>query len=167
MIIISDLNSKGKDMSKQSLSIMKRGSALAPLEKMRSKLGKPVKSSGYGKEQKVVMFQPSINRPRVKQTSSEPDLTQSNLQPEGSKERRARWSLGSSTAPSSSSSSTSSSTSTTTSGYIQTEQPPTQLTGRLRLWEESARSVVAFSPSGKHVAVSGGRNIIQVVPSTW
>ena len=78
-------------MSKQSLSIIKRGSALAPLDKMRSRLGKPVKSSGYGKEQKLVMFQPSINRPRVKQTCSEPDLTSSDLQTEGSKERRARW----------------------------------------------------------------------------
>ena len=84
-------------MGKQSLSIIKRGSALGPLDKMRSRLVKPVKSSGYGKEQKIVMFQPAINRPRVKQNKSEPDLTSSDLQTEVSKERRARWSLGSST----------------------------------------------------------------------
>ena len=84
-------------MGKQSLSIIKRGNALGPLEKMRSRLVKPVKSSGYGKEQqKIVMFQPAINRPRVKQNKSEPDLTSSDLQTEVSKERRARWSLGSS-----------------------------------------------------------------------
>ena len=82
-------------MGKQSLSIIKRGSAL---EKMRSRLGKPVKSSGYGKDhQKIVMLQPAINRPRVKQNKSESDLTSSDLQTEVSKERRARWSLGSST----------------------------------------------------------------------
>ena len=141
-------------MGKQSVSLMKRGSALAPLEKMRSKLGRPVKSSGYGKEQKVVMFQPSINRPRVKETSSEPDLSSSHLQTEVSKERRARWSLGSST--------TTTKSTTAASEYIEREQPPSQLTARLRLWEESARAVVEHSPQGKHVVVSGGRNIIQV-----
>ena len=144
-------------MGKQSVSLMKRGSALAPLEKMRSKLGRPVKSSGYGKEQKVVMFQPSINRPRVKETSSEPDLSSSHLQTEVSKERRARWSLGSSTSTATTTKST-----TAASEYIEREQPPSQLTARLRLWEESARAVVNHSPQGKHVAVSGGRNIIQV-----
>ena len=146
-------------MGKQSVSLMKRGSALAPLEKMRSKLGRPVKSSGYGKEQKVVMFQPSINRPRVKETSSEPDLSSSHLQTEVSKERRARWSLGS---PTSTATTTTTKSTTAASEYIEREQPPSQLTARLRLWEESARAVVDHSPSGKHVAVSGGRNIIQV-----
>ena len=43
-----------------------------------------------------------------------------------------------------------------------TETPPTKLTGRVKLWEESARSVLAHSPQGKHVAVSGAGNIIQV-----
>ena len=152
-------------MGKQSVSLMKRGSALAPLEKMRSKLGRPVKSSGYGKEQKVVMFQPSINRPRVKETSSETDLSSSHLQTEVSKERRARWSLGSSTSTATTTTTTTKST-TAASEYIEREQPPSQLTSRLRLWEESARAVVEHSPQGKHVAVSGGRNIIQVTLCT-
>ena len=48
------------------------------------------------------------------------------------------------------------------SAYVDAEQPPSKLTGRLRLWEESARAVVVHSPTGKQLAVAGGRNIIQV-----
>ena len=51
------------------------------------------------------------------------------------------------------------------SAYSETEVPPSQLAARLRVWEETGRAVVVHSPQGRHLAVSGGRNIIQVQSS--
>ena len=104
------------------------------------------------------MFQPKINRPRVKQSplsslsQSEPDLRP------GPGERRARWSVES--GPGVSVRREEENT------YLTTSTPPTSLTSTRRLWEESARSVVRFSPSGRHVAVTGARNTVQVVSSS-
>ena len=114
-----DLNHKTSEMSKQSLTIIRKGSL--PLEKMKNNLKiftaftKSGKSSGYGKEQpRPRMFQPNVNktkpRPRknnlfhIENSSSEPDLSCGfndipDLNLDSSKirtpgEKRMRWSLG-------------------------------------------------------------------------
>ena len=44
--------------------------------------------------------------------------------------------------------------------------PPGQLAACLRLWDESARSLVSFSPGlGRTVAVSGARHSVQLLPA--
>ena len=50
--------------------------------------------------------------------------------------------------------------------YPQSETAPRRLACRRRLWEESARSVVRHSPTGRHLAVTGARNTIQVVAAS-
>ena len=114
-----DLNHKTSEMSKQSLTIIRKGSL--PLEKMKNNLKifsaftKSGKSSGYGKEQpRPRMFQPHVNktkpRPRknnlfhIENSSSEPNLSFDfsdvlDLDLDSPKtrtpgEKRMRWSLG-------------------------------------------------------------------------
>ena len=112
-----DLNHKTSEMSRQSLTIIRKGSL--PLEKMKNNLKifsaftKANKSSGYGKEQlRPRMFQPHLNktkpRPRknnlfhIENSSSEPNLScdfsdapdfdSPKTRTPG--EKRMRWSLG-------------------------------------------------------------------------
>ena len=111
-----DLNHKTSEMSKQSLTIIRKGSL--PLEKMKNNLKifsaftKSSKSSGYGKEQpRSRMFQPHVNktkpRPRknnlfhIENSSSEPnlscevpDLDLDSPKTRTAGEKRMRWSLG-------------------------------------------------------------------------
>ena len=111
-----DLNHKTSEMSKQSLTIIRKGSL--PLEKMKNNLKifsaftKSGKSSGYGKEQpRSRMFQPHVNktkpRPRknnlfhIENSSSEPnlscevpDLDLDSPKTRTAGEKRMRWSLG-------------------------------------------------------------------------
>ena len=184
---------KNSEMSKQSLNIIRKGSIPIDQMKQNIKLWqtsnqpKNVKSSGYGKEQpRAKMFEPQTNKPKVKKnslffassrmedpdisldetTKSEPDLTfgrkKWSLGKKSPKinERRARWSLESKEPRWSS---TCQILRKTSPPYPVVPYPPSKQVCKLRLWDETAKSELAFMPSGKSLAVSGAHNSIQVL----
>lgn len=212
-----DLDGKADTMSKQSLSIIKKGSV--PLDQVDSGSNQAsrimiqmrqnlklwhstatgvAKSSGYGKDQPKPRkrFQPQINKvkknllffassrleepdlmftppsscssssssSRLSTSSSEPELSSPGRKQWGGaklEERRARWSLETSREPRWSS--TCSVLKKTSPPYPSVPHPPTRPARRLRLWEDSARSQLAFSGSGRSLAVTGAHNSIQVL----
>ena len=188
-----DLDNKCSEMSKQSLNIIRKGSI--PIDQMKQNIklwqtssqAKNVKSSGYGKEQpRTKMFEPQINKPRVKKNSlffatsrmEDPDLATSfsaRSEPELSSgrkkwsldkkspkinERRARWSLESKEPRWTN---TCQILRKTSPPYPVVPYPPTKQICKVRIWDESAKSQLAFMPSGKSLAISGAHNSIQVL----
>ena len=185
---------KNSEMSKQSLSIIRKGSI--PLDQMKQNIRlwqtsnppKNVKSSGYGKEQpRGKMFEPQINKPKVKKNSlffatsrmddpdldasvsvkSEPDLTFGRKKWSFDKkspkmnERRARWSLDSKEPRWTN---TCQILRKTSPPYPVVPYPPSKQICKMRIWDESAKSQLAFMPSGKSLAISGAHNSIQILP---
>ena len=98
---------------------------------------------------------------RLSTSSSEPELSErSSIQLE---ERRARWSIDSALPRWSS---TCSILRKASPPYPVIPHPPTRPSRRLRFWEDSARSQLTFSASGRNLAITGANNSIQVIASS-
>ena len=103
----------------------------------------------------------STSSSRLSTSSSEPELSSERLSIP-LEERRARWSIDSALPRWSS---TCSILRKASPPYPVIPHPPTRPARRLRFWEDSARSQLAFSASGRNLAITGANNSIQVVAS--